>query len=175
MGEQIISAVDDSGNFLEYIPRIEGHTGKGKRHLGITILIFNNKGKLLLQNRRHQVFDNVWCFTADTHPYHLQGGDETIESASKRALKEDFGIEDTSLKNLGPFKYFARDGKYCENEYCLMVVGEYNGEVKMNPEHGYDFVWTSKKEFLKEFEENPKKWAPWVSGGIEILKEKGIL
>ena len=32
-----------------------------------------------------------------------------------------------------------------------------------------------KKDFVKDFEENPKKWAPWVPGGIRILKEKGIL
>lgn len=175
MDEQIISAVDDKGNFLEYIPRLIGHLGDGRRHLGITILIYNNKNKVLLQKRKHLIFDNIWCFSADTHPYNLQGRDESIKEASKRALKEDFGIEDTPLQNLGSFNYFARDGKYCENEYCLMVVGEYNGEAKMNPEHGYDFVWMDKKEFLKEVEENPKKWAPWVPGGIKILKEKKII
>ena len=56
-----------------------------------------------------------------------------------------------------------------------MVVGGYNGQVKMNPEHGYDFVWMNKQDFLKDFENNPKKWAPWVFGGVKILREKGIL
>lgn len=175
MDDQIISAVEDDGKFLEYIPRMIGHTGKGRRHLGITILIFNKKGQLLLQKRKHLVFDNIWCFTADTHPYHLDSRDETIDEASKRALDEDFNIKEIHLKNLGFSNYFERDGKYCENEYCAMVVGEYNGQIKMNPDHGYDFVWMDKKDFLKDFENNPKKWAPWVPGGIEILKEKGIL
>lgn len=175
MDGQIIQAVDDSGRLLEYIPRIVGHTGKGRRHLGITILIFNLKGQLLLQKRKHLVFDNIWCFSADTHPYNLDGRDETLEEASKRALKEDFSIENISLRNLGFFNYFEKDGKYCENEHCAMVVGEYDGEVKMNPEHAYDFEWMDKKQFLKEVESNPKKWAPWVPGGIKILKQKGIL
>lgn len=176
MSEQIISAVDDSGKFLVYIPRMMGHTGKGRRHLGITILVYNSKGQLLLQKRKHIVFDNVWCFTADTHPYKLRsGGDETLEEASERALKEDFNIDKTSLENLGFFNYYAQDGKYCENEYCALVVGEYNGEIKMNPQHEYDFVWMDKKDFIKDFEENPKKWAPWVPGGVKVLKEKGIL
>lgn len=175
MDDQIILAVDDNGKFLEYIPRMMGHTGNGRRHLGITILVFNSKGQILLQKRKHLVFDNIWCFTADTHSYHQDSGDETIDEASRRALKEDFNIENISLKNLGFFNYFERDGKYCENEYCAMVVGEYNGEVKLNPEHGYDFIWMDKKDFLKDFENNPKKYAPWVPGGIKILKEKKIL
>src|SRR3990167_5145371 len=172
MDTQIISAVDDSGNFLEYIPRMAGHTGLGKRHLGITILVLNNKGQLLLQKRKHMVFDNIWCFTADTHPYKLESRDETIDEASERALKEDFNIEGIDLENLGFFNYFKEDGKYCENEYCAVVIGKYDGEINMNPEHGYDFAWMDKKDFLKDYEENPEKYAPWVPGGIKILKEK---
>lgn len=173
--EQIISAVNDQGKFLEYIPRMAGHTGLGRRHSGITILVFNSKGQILLQKRKHLVFDNIWCFSADTHQYNFDGRNETLEEASKRALKEDFNIENISVENLGFFNYFERDGKYCENEYCAMVVGEYDGEVKMNPEHGYDFVWMDKKDFLRDFADNPEKWAPWVTGGVEILKAKGIL
>lgn len=172
---QIISAVDDSGKFLEYIPRMVGHIGKGLRHLGITILVLNKKDQLLLQKRKHLVFDNIWCFTADTHPYHLDSRDETIEEAAKRAVDEDFNIKEMSFKNLGFFNYFKEDGEYCENEYCAMVVGEYDGEVSLNPERGYDFVWMDKKEFLKDFENHPDKYAPWVPGGIKILREKGIL
>jgi isopentenyldiphosphate isomerase len=175
MSDQIIQQVDDNGKFLKYIPRMEGHIGLGKRHLGITILVYNNKGQILLQRRKHLVFDNIWCFSADTHLYKLEDRDETLEEASKRALKEDFNIEDLEVKNLGFFNYAEKDGKYCENEYCAMVVGEYNNEIKMNPEHGYDFAWMGKKDFLKDFEENPEKWAPWVPGGIKILKEKGVL
>lgn len=172
---QIISAVDDAGKFLEYIPRMEGHIGEGRRHLGITILVINSKGQLLLQKRKHMVFDNIWCFSADTHPYNLDSRDETVEEASKRALKEDFNIKDISLKNLGFFNYFEKDGKYCENEYCAMVIGEYDGRIEMNPEHGYDFTWMDKRQFLEEIDNNPKKWAPWVFGGVGVLKDKGIL
>lgn len=171
MEEQIISAVDDKGSFEEYIPRMVGHIGQGRRHLAVTVLIFNSKGELLLQKRKHKIFDNVWCFSADTHPYHLQGKDETLEEAALRALKEDFNIPLIPLKNLGFFNYFGRDGEYCENEHCAMMVGEYDGEVSLNPNAGYEYVWMSKKDFLKDFEENPQKYAPWVSGGVDILKQ----
>lgn len=182
MDEQVILACNDEGEFEEYIPRMVGHTGKGRRHLAVTVLIFNSKGELLLQKRKHKIFDNVWCFSADTHPYHLQGKDETLEEATLRALKEDFNIPLIPLRNLGFFNYFGKDGKYCENqqavfcenEHCAMMVGEYDGEVSLNPNAGYEYAWMSKKDFLKDFEENPQKYAPWVPGGIEVLEEKGF-
>lgn len=174
MEDQVILACDDQGNFEEYIPRMVGHTGQGRRHLAVTVLILNSKGELLLQKRKHKIFDNVWCFSADTHPYHLQGKDETLEEATLRALKEDFNILDVTLSNLGFFNYFGKDGQYCENEYCATMVGEYNGEIKPNPNAVYEYVWMEKEDFLKDFEQNPQKYAIWVLGGIEILKQKGF-
>lgn len=175
MESQIILACDDNGNFEEYIPRMVGHTGKGRRHIGITIIITNSKGQILLQKRKHKVFDNIWCFTADTHRYHLLNGkDETLEEAALRSLKEDFNILEIELKNFGFFNYFGKDREYCENEYCATMVGEYNGEIKLNPNAGYEYKWMSKKDFIKDFEENSAKYAVWVPGAVEVLKEKGF-
>lgn len=172
--DQVILACDDQGNFQEYIPRAVGHTGQGRRHKGITVLVYNSKGQLLLQRRKHQVFDNIWCFSADTHPYHTEAGDESLENATKRALVEDFAIEGIVLKNLGSFNYFGKDGQLCENENCAMITGEYNGEITLNPNAGYEYVWMDKNEFLKDFEENLSKYAPWVPGGVDILKKSGF-
>ena len=174
MDNQIILACDDQGNFQEYLPRMVGHTGVGRKHIGITILITNNKGQMLLQRRKHKVFDNIWCLSADTHRYHLESGDETLEVAAARSLKEDFNIPNIPLKNLGFFNYFGKDGEYCENEYCAMMVGEYDEEPELNPKSGYGYTWMSKEKFLKDFAKNPAKYAPWVPGGMEILKQKGF-
>ena len=44
MDNQIILVSDEKGNFTgEYIPKEMGHTGLGKRHLAITVLIYNKK------------------------------------------------------------------------------------------------------------------------------------
>lgn len=171
MDRQIILAVDDNGKFLEYIPRMEGHLGKGKRHIGITIILFNRKGQMLLQRRKHLVFDNIWCFTADTHPLHLGNKDETIEEACQRCLDGEYNItEKVNLQSLGRFNYFGTYKKYCENENCYLMVGEYNGEFKLNPEAGYECKWVAKEDFLRDFEKNPQKYAPWVPEGVKLLK-----
>lgn len=177
---QIILACDDQGKFLEYIPKSVGHTGEGKRHLAISVLIYNSKGQVLLQKRKHQVFDNIWDITGATHPLHREDGtDESLEEATWRCLQREYGIKDRiPLKNLGFFNYFAPyhtvQGEYCENEHCAILIGEYNGEVTLNPNAGYEYVWIDKKDFLADFENNPKKYAPWVSGGVDILKKMFI-
>lgn len=172
--QQIILACDDEGNFLEYIPRMVGHTGEGRRHLAITVLIYNSEGEILLQRRKHKVFDNIWDFTASTHPLHTENGDESLEQASLRALKEEYGIENLSLKRIGEFNYFAKIDGLCENEHDHILTGEFNGEIVLNPKVAYESKWVDKKEALKDIEENPDKYSAWTKESLKILKEKGF-
>lgn len=175
---QIILAVDDNGKFLEYIPKMKGHTGEGRRHLAIVVLLFNSKGEVLLQKRKHKIFDNVWDMTAATHPLHrIDGSDETLEEAAWRCLEVEFGIkEKMPLQNKGFFNYFAPyrtvRGDFCENEHCAMMVGEYNGELKLHPASGYGYKWTGKEDFLKDISQNPEDYTPWAIEGLKkFLKQ----
>lgn len=172
MQDQIILAVDDNGKFRGYIPKELGHKGQGQRHLAIAVLLINSKGQVLLQKRKHKIFDNIWDITGATHPLHkADGADESLEEATLRCLKEEWGIKKKiALKNLGFFNYFAQYGEYCENEHCAMLVGQYDGEVNLNPEMGYEYRWVSKEEFLKDIELNPQKYTPWVVEGVKTLK-----
>ncbi|MDP3733479.1 MAG: NUDIX domain-containing protein [Candidatus Daviesbacteria bacterium] len=175
MGQTIL-AVDDQGNFLEYIPKEKGHTGMGRRHLAITVLLYNNQGQVLLQKRKHKIFDNIWDVTGATHPLHKEDGiDETVEEATWRCLEVEYGIkEKIPLKNLGFFNYFApyhtAQGDFCENEHCAILVGEYNGSLNLNPQAGYEYKWMDKDEFLVDLEQNPQNYTPWALKGLDFLK-----
>ncbi|MBI2329972.1 NUDIX domain-containing protein [Candidatus Daviesbacteria bacterium] len=168
--QQIILAVDDQGNFLEYIPKEVGHTGKGRRHLAVAVLLYNSKGQALLQKRKHQIFDNVWDITGATHPLHLENNtDETLEEATLRCLSEEWGVaEKIVLKNRGFFNYFAQYGEFCENEHCFLMTGEYDGEVYLNPSMGYEYKWMDKKEFLKDIRSNPQNYTPWAVSSMGL-------
>lgn len=170
---QIILVSDEQGNFTgEYIPKEVGHKGEGKRHLAITVLLYNKKGEVLLQKRKHQVFDNIWDLTGATHPLHREdGSDETFEGATLRCLEREYGIKNVKTKNLGEFNYFAQDGERCENEHCAMMIGEYNGDVHLNPEVGYEYKWMPKSEFLADIEKNPDKYSKWAREGVKILQK----
>ncbi len=161
----------------KYINRKKAHLGKGVKHLAIAVLIFNKAGKVLLQKRKHKVFNNIWDLTGATHPLHLKNGDETFEEATKRCLKREWGISPTSstsgglrgIKKVGAFSYFAQDGKRCENEYCALMVGEYDGKIKLNKEVGYGYKWRDKEKFLEDIKKNPYKYSAWAVEGMKIL------
>lgn len=172
---QIILACDDNGRFLEYITRTVGHSGEGKRHLAITVLLINSMGEVCLQKRKHQIFDNVWDMTAATHPLHRKNGsDESLEEATWRCLKVEFGImEKIPLQNKGFFNYFAPyrtvQGDFCENEHCAMMTGIYSGNLNLNPNSGYSYKWMNREDFLKDIAQNPKDYTPWALEGAKLL------
>lgn len=169
---QFILACSDQGKFLEYIPKEVGHTGNGKRHLAISVLLVNKKGQVLLQKRKHQIFDNIWDVTGATHPLHKDEGDETLEEATWRCLEVEYGIKDKlPLKNLGFFNYFAKYGSYCENEHCAILIGEYNGKLDLNPKAGYEYKWMGKKDFLGDVARNPQNYTPWAIEAVKILEK----
>ncbi len=177
MSEQIILSCDDQGNFLEYISKEAGHTGQGRRHLAIAVLIQNSKGEVLLQKRKHKIFDNIWDITGATHPLHRENGsDESLEEATWRCLKDEFGVQQKiPLKNLGFFNYFAQYGEFCENEHCAMMAGKYDGAVNLNPEMGYEYKWIKEEEFIEDIEQNPGSYTPWAIEGVKVLKRVLVL
>lgn len=174
---QIILECDNNGKFTgSYIPKEEGHTGKGKRHLAITVLLYNDKEEVLLQKRKHRVFDNIWDLTGATHPLHLSSGqDETFEEATQRCLKREYDIiEGVQLENVGTFNYFAQYGALCENEHCAILIGEYNGKLDLNPEVGYGYKWINKTDFLKDIKNHPENYSTWAIESTKILEKVGF-
>ena len=173
----IVIVCDNQGNPTgEFVDREVGHTGDGKHHLAITVLLVNSQGQVLLQKRKHKRFDSLWDLTGATDLYHFENGsNEDFDEATMRCLKNEYEITDVkNLKNLGGFNYFQKWGEYCENEFCAMVVGEYDGEIKMHPDVGYGYKWVSKQDFLKDIEESPQNYTPWAIEGVKVLKEKGF-
>ncbi len=172
MSDQIIIVCDNLGTSTgEYISKSEGITGNGKHHLAITVLLENKKNKVLLQKRKHLVFDKLWDFTGSTDLSHFADGrNETFDEATIRCLQREYGINQVeNLRNLGGFNYFAKDGDHCENEYCAMMFGKYDSEVNLNPEVGYEYKWVEKGEFLKDVKATPQRYAPWVIEGVKVL------
>lgn len=169
---QTILAVNDRGKFLEYIPKEVGHQGVGRRHLAITVLLYNSKGQVLVQKRKHKIFDNIWDLTGATHPLHKDRRDESLEDAAWRCLEVEYGIKKKiPLKNLGFFNYFAKYGKNCENEHCALLLGEYNGSIKLNPKVGYEYKWMDKVKFLEDIQKHSKNYTPWAKEAVRLLVE----
>lgn len=170
--QQTIILVDENDRVLGYASREECHTGRGKRHLAISVLLYNSRGQVLLQHRKHKIHDDIWDFTGSTHHLHRDDGtNETSEEATYRCLKREYGInEKIDLRVIGGINYYAPYGKFCENEHDIILVGEYNGRLKPNKEVAYNYKWIDEKAFLRDIEKNPKKYAPWAVLAVKQLK-----
>lgn len=168
--EQTLIMVDDKDNILGYAPRSECHTGKGKRHRAFVILLYDKDKKILLQHRKHKIFDKLWDLASASHPLHIDGRNDNYIEAASRCLRNEWGIENVRLEKIGAFNYFKEDGKNCENEYCALIVGEYDGEIKINPETAYGFRLVSLKQLLSEIEKKPETFTPWSIEAVRLLR-----
>lgn len=162
--------VDDEDKLVGYSSLQEAHTGRGKHHRAFVTLLFDSQNKILLQKRKHKLFDGLWDLTAVSHPLRLNGKDESYLEASDRALRKEMGIDSVSVVKIGGFNYLARDGKNCENEYCAILVGGYDGTYKPNPKEVYEVKKVDFRKVVSDVLKNPQKYTPWARKAVEELK-----
>lgn len=162
--------VDGQDRFLgKYEEKERCHLGKGLHHRAFVVLVYNKLGEVLLQKRKHIRFDNYWDLTAISHVLHLIDHDETYEEAAHRSLKIEMGIGKISLKNKGGFNYYAKYKNQCENEYCSVLVGRYNGVIHPNNEVMYSYRWMPEEEFAEDIKKNKNSYTPWAIQSMPFL------
>jgi isopentenyl-diphosphate delta-isomerase len=172
--EQTLILVDNNDRILGYAARSICHTGKGRRHRAFVVALYNDKGQLLLQRRKHDLFSNKWDLTGASHPLHLKTRNESYSEAAGRCVKTEFGIKGVSLRKIGAFNYFAPQGKKCENEHCAVIVGKYNGTVKPNDQVAYGFKWATLRETLAEIRKKPQTFVMWAALGAKVLRRHRV-
>lgn len=135
------------------------HKGRGLHHRAFVLVLYNKKGEILLQKRKHKLWDGYWDISATTHVLHLQKKNETYEEAADRCLERELGIHVDGLKNVGGFNYYAKEKSFCENEYCAILIGQYNGKIKANKDVLYDYAWVPYYQVFQRIGE----FTPWAN------------
>lgn len=168
----MLIVVDEKDNFVRYAPREECHSGDGIHHRAFVILIFNKDKEILLQKRKHRLWDNYWDLTAASHPLHLNGRNESYEEAAAKCLEREWGISlhTSELKNILAFNYFERYDGNCENEHCALLIGEYHGEPKPDNEHCYEYKWIRLEDLITRVEKSPENYTPWLLAAVRELR-----
>lgn len=164
--------VDDNNKKVGYGTYEECHAGNGVHHRAFVTLLFDKENKILIQKRKHRLFDGLWDLTAISHPLHVNGQDESYQEASDRALLKEMGISSVEVQKIGAFNYFAKDGKNCENEHCAVLVGNFDGRFKPNKNEVYEAKKVKLADFIADVQKNPKKYTPWAVLASESLKEQ---
>lgn len=159
--------VDEHDQELGVADIYEAHKEEGKKHRALSVILYRKaKGKteILMQRRAatKPVFKDLWSNTCCTN---LRPGDTYLQRAVSR-LGEEMGIEleEAQLRIIYSFSYAADDFTnpgWCENELDTVIVGEWDGRMRLNPEEASEAKWMGYEEMKEDMEKNPRFYSPW--------------
>jgi isopentenyl-diphosphate delta-isomerase len=136
------------------------HQGSGVLHRAFSLLIFNGRGELLIQQRApsKRLWPTFWSNSCCSHP---RSG-ESMEAATHRRLHEELGLR-CPLQFLFKFQYQAQfDATGAENELCSVFIGRSTDAVRINGEEIAAWGWISPEALESELTAHgAKKFTPW--------------
>ena len=152
--------VDEADRSLGFLSKALCHEGRGVLHRAFSLLIFNEHGELLIQQRApsKRLWPMYWSNSCCSHPR----GDESIETATRRRLYEELGIR-CPLQFLFKFQYQAQfDATGAENELCSVYIGRCREPIKVNSDEIVDWRWISPEALQGEIAAQcGRTFTPW--------------
>ena len=162
--------VDDLDKEIGVEEKITAHQNGGKKHRAFSVLIFNDKNELMLQQRALNKYHcgGLWTNTCCGHP---RPGEET-EAAACRRLKEEMGF-DCIMEEKFSFNYTVPlDHDLTENECDHVFVGHYNQKPEINREEAKSWKWISVEELKKDLIKNPQNYTFWFKVILEEFNKQ---
>lgn len=155
---QFIPLVNEEDEIIGSGEKLDVHL-KGLLHRAFSIVVYNEKGELLIHRRALGKYHSpgLWTNTCCSHP----NVDEPMEAAVSRRLKEEMGFE-CHLTYQFKFLYKASfSNGLTEHELDHVYTGHFEGEVNINPNEVDSYKWVSKKALLKDVIQNPDSYTYW--------------
>jgi isopentenyl-diphosphate delta-isomerase len=132
---------------------------KGILHRAFSVFIFNSKGEMLLQQRAKNKYHSagLWSNSCCSHPY----PGEKINEAAERRLNEELGFK-IPLQKIFDFIYHVpfKNG-LIENEFDHVFIGQYDGNIKINPDEVNDYSFKTITQIKQELDDDPGKYTEW--------------
>jgi isopentenyl-diphosphate delta-isomerase len=152
--------VDAADRNVGYLSKALCHEGRGVLHRAFSLLIFNDYGELLIQQRSRakRLWPLYWSNSCCSHPR----GAETLEAATQRRLREELGIS-CPLQYLFKFQYRAQfDATGAEHELCSVYIGRSGEKIKINSDEILDWRWISPEALQREIAmQGGESFTPW--------------
>ena len=133
--------VDETDREVGHLSKSRCHDGGGVLHRAFSLLIFNAKGELLLQQRApsKRLWPLYWSNSCCSHPRRA----ETMEAAIHRRLYEELGVR-CPLQFVYKFRYQAQfGGAGSENELCSVFIGRCAGRIQADRNEIASWRWVS--------------------------------
>jgi len=171
--EQFLAEVDSADKIKGEIEKWEAHK-KGVLHRGYTVVL--TVGDLvLLQHRKHPVFDNVFDLSFSSHQIFKENILQDDFSAIYEGLFREWSIKKEEVINkplfLRTVYYKEKDMKsgYIEHENDYIYHVELKKIPSFSPDFAYGFISLKKSEIYNKIQHLQYPAAPWVK---EFLKQR---
>ena len=159
-GDEPLILVDEGDRELGHLGKAECHAGRGILHRAFSLLIFNEHGELLLQQRSagKRLWPLYWSNSCCSHPRRA----ESMETATARRLKEELGLS-CPLRFLFKFQYQAQfDAAGAENELCSVFIGRSSQALAINRSEIHAWRWISPEGLCAEMSGvAATRFTPW--------------
>jgi isopentenyl-diphosphate delta-isomerase len=171
--QEVVVLVNDKNEVLGYSEKLAAHQ-QGLLHRAISVIIFNGKGEMLIQQRGLKKYHwaGIWSNTCCSHPRK----EESFHHAAERRLYEELGFK-TPLTEAFHFIYKAHDKEsgLTEHEYDTVFTGTYNDAFQFNKNEIAAIEWVVPETLEKDIAVNPEKYSFWFKIILEELKNKKII
>jgi len=152
--------VDESDREVGHMSKSQCHDGAGVLHRAFSLLVFNAKGELLLQQRAasKRLWPLYWSNSCCSHPRRA----EAMEAAIHRRLYEELGVR-CPLQFLFKFRYQAQfEAAGAENELCSVFIGRCSGRIRADRNEILGWRWISPDALQAEIAgEGAVRFTPW--------------
>lgn len=123
--DELFIVVNKHDRIVAYRTRFDCHHNKQLIHRAIGVVIFNDKGQILLQKRSLNKDMNPGLYTLSASGHVGKG--ETYEQAAKREMQEELGIQSPLTRKK---KYIT--GTSQETEMDCLFISKHNGPFYPN-------------------------------------------
>lgn len=152
--------VDEGDRRLGHLAKSKCHAGRGVLHRAFSLLIFNERGELLIQQRsaEKRLWPLYWSNSCCSHPRRA----EHMALATQRRLREELGLQ-CDLQFLFKFQYHAQfDATGAEHELCSVFIGRTTAEPRINPGEIADWAWVAPEILQTQMSAGDRsRFTPW--------------
>jgi len=163
--------VDEADREVGISEKLEAHRDGGRLHRAFSVFLFDDEGRLLLQQRARAKYHFAlrWTNSCCGHP---RPG-EDLAVAAQRRVREELGV-DPALRRLFSFVYEATDeaSGLTEREFDHVFVGRLTCDPAPAPEEVADFAWRHPSEILADVSARAARYTPWFAPALRELAKR---
>ncbi|EJM61790.1 isopentenyl-diphosphate delta-isomerase, type 1 [Pseudomonas sp. GM50] len=169
--EELLILVDQHDRKKGFAPKLQAHQ-QGLLHRAFSIFIFDQAGRLLLQQRAFGKYHSqgLWTNTCCGHP---RPGERTM-AAAKRRLQEEMGMT-CPLRKVSTLLYREQvSNQLIEYEFDHLFVGISHCDPVANPEEAHAWQWLQLSQISERIDAAPERFTIWFRRILQTTGPAGI-